>query len=136
MSKFNVHKWRAGLQKRKQNAEKLDAQFIQTMERSGWLWLEQASSREDMVEKFDHWMVNRQNKFCKVDFKTGGVRDDHVQYWKKHGKSHGVTHYAFGTVTPRGDLYDRVRVMTVKAFMSKAVRRRNSKSGEYFWVLP
>jgi len=33
-------------------------------------------------------------------------------------------------------LYDRVRVMTVKAFMSKAVRRRNSKSGEYFWVLP
>jgi len=136
MGNFNVHAWRAKARKRMREAEQLDIAIINIMETNGWLWIEKASKREDQVEKFDHWMVNRNGKFCKVDFKLGGVRNDHWEDFQTNGKSHGVTHYAFATKTPKGIILPEVRVITVESFMKKAVRRQNRKSGEYFWVLP
>lgn len=139
MSKAGYFKWRAQAANRKRKFEILDPQVHALMAKMGWHVICQATEEEDKKEKWDWFMVKHPatdaEELGLVDIKFGGVRDDHVKYFEKHGKSHGVTHYAFAYKHRTFDRVLRVEVCTVDHFMKNKVRHRNSKSGEYFWLL-
>jgi hypothetical protein len=124
MSKSGYFKWRAQAAKRMHEFDVLHPH--------------KATEEEDKIEKWDWFMVKHpgedEEELGLVDIKFGGVRDDHVQYYKKHGKSHGVTHYAFGYANKATNKVFRVRVMTVDYFMRNSKRFVNRTSGEPFWL--
>jgi hypothetical protein len=139
MSNAGYWKWRAQAKKRMHEFDKLHPQVHALMAKLGWEVICQATPEEDKEEKWDWAMIKHpatdDEILGLVDIKFGGVRDDHVKYFEKHGKSHGVTHYAFGYRRGKTDFVKRVRVVTVEYFMKNKVRLINSESGEPFWVL-
>lgn len=138
MSKSGYFKWRAKALKRMHEFDVLHPQVHEIMEKHGWHVVAKATEEEDKIEKWDWFMVKHpgedEEELGLVDIKFGGVRDDHVQYYKKHGKSHGVTHYAFGYANKVTNKVFRVRVMTVDYFMRNSKRFVNRTSGEPFWL--
>lgn len=132
-------KWRAQAAKRKKKFELLDPQVHAIMANHGWEVICKATDEEDRQQKWDYFMVRHvgtdDEDWGLVDIKFGGVRDDHVKYYEKHGKSHGVTHYAFASVNNHTNKVFRVIVVTVEHFMKNKLRRVNSVSGEVYWVL-
>jgi len=132
-------KWKGQLAKRKSQAEAYDDQIIKLMATSGWDYLGPATDEEDMKEKWDHAYVKHcatdDEVIALVDHKLGGVRDDHVKYIEKHGKTHGVTHYAFARVNKLQRKLIGIRLVTVEHFMSNKKRFTNRSSGEHFWLL-
>jgi hypothetical protein len=139
MSNAGYWKWRAQAAKRLHEFDKLHPQVHALMAKSGWEVICQATEKEDKEEKWDWAMIKHpatdDEILGLVDIKFGGVRDDHVKYFEKHGKSHGVTHYAFGYRRHGTDKVIRVRVVTVEFFMKNKLRHVNSKSGEVYWTL-
>lgn len=140
MSKAGYWKWRSQAAKRLRQFEMLDPQVHAIMAQSGWHVISKATEEEDKKEKWDWFMIKHPDtddeKLALVDIKFGGVRDDHVKYFEKHGKSHGVTHYAFGeTYLNNKNKVRQVRVVTVEHFMKNKVRHVNSKSKEVYWTL-
>lgn len=132
-------KWRGQVDKRKTQAEAYDNQIIQLMAKNGWDYLGPATEQEDKEEKWDHAYIKNgltdNEIIAKVDHKLGGVRHDHVQYINKHGKSHGVTHYAFARVNKEQKKLLGIRLVTVEHFMKNKKRFTNRTSGEHFWLL-
>ena len=130
-------KWRAAAAKRLRQYEVLDPQVHAVMLKNDWHVICKATEEEDKKEKWDWYMVKSpgtdDEKLAKVDIKFGGVRDDHVKYYNKHGRSHGVTHYAFAR--KRGDKVTGVTVCSVEHFMANKKRFVNSISGEAYWLL-
>lgn len=118
--------------------EKLDPQVHAVMAKHDWHVICKATEEEDRLEKWDWYMIKHPGTddelLAKVDIKFGGVRDDHVRYFEKHGKSHGVTHYAFGYKNNVTDKVFKVRVMTVEHFMNNKTRHVNRASGEVYWL--
>jgi len=139
MSKADYFKWRGAAKKRMAEAAAYDGQIINAMARMGWDYLGPASEKEDKEEKWDHAYVKNcatdDEVIALVDHKIGGVRDDHVKYIEKYGKTHGVTHYAFARVNKHQRKLLSIRLVTVKHFMSNKKRFTNRTSGEHFWVL-
>lgn len=130
-------KWRAQAAKRLRQYEVLDPQVHKVMAKYDWHVICKATEEEDKKEKWDWYMTKNPGTddelLAKVDIKFGGVRDDHVKYYNKHGRSHGVTHYAFAT--KRGDKVTSVRVCSVEHFMANKKRFVNRISGEVYWLL-
>lgn len=132
-------KWRAQAAKRKEKFEVLDPQVHAIMAQAGWEVVCKATDEEDRKQKWDYFMVRYvgtdDEDWGLVDIKFGGVRDDHVKYYEKHGKSHGVTHYAFAKYNRRTNKVFSVTVVTVERFMENKQRHVNRQSGEVYWTL-
>lgn len=131
-------KWRGQLSQRKKDAKKYDQQIINCMAKHGWEHVGAATEDEDMKQKWDHAYIKHagteEEVFALVDHKLGGVRDDHIKWINKHGKSHGVTHYCFATINKHTNKVTNLRLMTVEHFMSNKKRLVNRSSGEVFWL--